>query len=276
MRVHSAESIDDELHRHVYEYVERRGAVERSELARSITVDAPSPPSKPARSGTDTESARPPVADLESAIQTLKEQGYLAETGGKLRLALETTPTTLETDDGAVTIRPAREADRDGIVETMRTVADESTYVVAEPVACRLERDDPLRRATGEQSQVCFAATRAAGDDGDGDRADGDPSVVGWLHLEGHDLEPLAHVADLTVGVAPDHRRQGIGSGLLEYGREWAADAGYRKLTQEVPATNDDAIAFLEAAGWHRECVRADQYRIDDAFVDAVAMATRP
>lgn len=276
MRGHPTDSIDDELHRRVYEHVERRGAVEPAELARSITVDAAPPTSKPARSGTYTESVRPPSAALESAIETLKEQGYLTETEGKLRLALETTPTTLECGAESVTIRPAREEDRNGIVETMRTVADESTYVVAEPVACRLERDDPLRRVTDERSQVCFVATRAAGDDGDSDRGNGDASVVGWLHLEGHDLAPLAHVANLTVGVAPDYRRQGIGSGLLEYGREWAAGAGYRKLTQQIPATNDDAIAFLEAAGWHRECVRADQYRIDDAFVDAVAVATRP
>jgi len=57
----------------------------------------------------------------------------------------------------------------------------------------------------------------------------------------------------VTVGVDPGFRRQGIGSSLLEYGLEWASDAGYQKLYQNLPATNEAAIEFLEENGWQRE-----------------------
>lgn len=271
MSVHPPSSFDDELHQRVYEYVERHGAVESDELARSIRIESERAQSKPARADTYTESVCPPTEDLESCLETLKERGYLTESNGKLRVAVPGTTVEHECNAGTVTIRPAREEDRDDVIEVMRTVADEGTYIVAENVATELERDSALVRATEDRSRVCFVATLVPEDDeaGDGD-------VVAWLHVDAHELPSLAHTAELTVGVAPAVRRQGIGSALLEYGLEWADEVGYRKLYQNVPATNEGAIAFLEDNGWKREGVHEDQYRIDDEFVDEVMLSIWP
>ncbi len=289
MSVHPTFSFDGEIQRRVYEYVERNGAVEPAELARSIRIESSPSHSKPARSGSYTELVCPSADDLESCLEALKDEGYLTESDGKLRVALSATSTELDVEGGTVTIRPAREEDRDGVVETMREVASEGPYIVAENVATQLERDSALVRLNEERSRICFVATFEpefdADADADSDEAvvgdagietDDESRVVGWLQVDANELPSLCHTAELTVGVTPDRRRNGVGSSLLEYGLEWAESAGYRKVYQNVPATNDGAIEFLEANGWRREGEREEQYRIDDEFVDEVLLATWP
>ncbi|WP_265110195.1 GNAT family N-acetyltransferase [Halosolutus halophilus] len=283
MSVYSTLSFDEPIQRTIYEYVERHGAVTADELARSIRVDTGPSHSKPARSATYTDEKPLSPEELGSCLEVLKEQGYLTETNGKLRIAVAGSPTALDLGDGTVTIRPAREEDRPGVVETMRTVADDGTYIVAENVAAQLERESALIRANDERSRMFFvAAFEPAADDEDGSDAETGAEatdaeeIVGWLHVDAPELPSLRHTAEVTVGVRPDFRRNEIGSTLLEDGIEWAADAGYRKIYQSVPATNEEAIAFLEANGWNREGTREEQYLIDDEFVDEVLLATWP
>jgi ribosomal protein S18 acetylase RimI-like enzyme len=303
MSMYPTDSFESDIQRRVYEYVERNGAVTPAELARSIEIDGGRAHSKPARSGAYTETVPPAPDDLRAALEALQADGYLTEDDGKLRIALSATTTSLECEDEIVAIRPAREEDRAGVVETMRTVADDGTYVVAENVATELERERALVRANEERSRIVFVAVRGQESDGDdaetegtesdaGTEADGseaaegakpdecapmgDREVVGWLHLDAPELQPLRHTAEVTVGVDPGFRRQGIGSSLLEYGLEWASDAGYQKLYQNLPATNEAAIEFLEENGWQREGKHEGQYCLDGEFVDEIMLATWP
>ncbi|MFC6716782.1 GNAT family N-acetyltransferase [Natrialbaceae archaeon GCM10025810] len=283
MSLHARRSFEDEMKRSIYEYVERRGAVTRGELARTIHVETGQPASKPARSRTYTEKRPIEPDELRAAVSELKADGHLLEFDGKLRVALSTTPAEreLEGGDGTVTIRPAREEDRAGLIETMSDVGDDGTYIVAENVVEQLERAPALVRANDERSRVFFVAVRREDEGGAGDESaevagerDEGGEVVGWLHLDGPELPSLRHTAEVTVGVRPDHRREGIGSSLLEYGLEWAEESRYRKLYQSLPATNERAIEFLEDNGWEREGKREGHYCIDDSLVDEVLLAT--
>ncbi|ELY99259.1 GNAT family N-acetyltransferase [Natrialba asiatica] len=300
----------DDVQRAVYEFVDRHGTATRSELLRSVRVDAGPAHSKPARSGNYTQQTALEPSTLESCLETLLTDGYLAESEGTLRVSVPGSPTELETGSGAVTIRTARESDREGILEAMRTVAQDGSYVVAADLATRLERAPALVRVNGtedgSQSRICFAAvldssseSETATDAGSGVDPDSDSDsdsdsnstpeagstsadepddtrIVGWLHLDVPALDSRSHTAELTVGVVPAHRRAGIGRTLLEHGLEWAKEAGYRKVVQGVPSSSETAISFLESNGWEREGVRTDHYRLDDEFVDEVLFATWP
>ncbi|PGF18217.1 GNAT family N-acetyltransferase [Natrinema sp. CBA1119] len=293
MSMYPTDSFESDIQRRVYEYVERNGAVTPAELVRSIEIDGGRAHSKPARSGAYTETVPPAPDDLQAALEALRADGYLTETDGKLRVALSATTTSLECEDEIVAIRPAREEDRAGVVETMRTVADDGTYVVAENVATELERERALVRANEEGSRIVFVAVRgqesvtdnvkadeddesAVSTEPEEDASTADREVVGWLHLDAPELQPLRHTAEVTVGVDPRYRRQGIGSSLLEYGLEWASDAGYQKLYQNLPATNEAAIEFLEENGWQREGEHEGQYCLEGEFVDEIMLATWP
>ncbi|ARS91341.1 GNAT family N-acetyltransferase [Natrarchaeobaculum aegyptiacum] len=240
MRAPERPTFDDEASKEIYQYVERHGTAERHRVRDAASI---------------------PANQFQESLEKLKTKGYLEEEGGTIRVSLDVgSIEEFETDDGSYTIRPARHSDFEGVVDTIRAVTATETYVVAETVAEQLLYDDAVSRHTTVESRVFFVAT-----------VDGE--VIGWTHLDLPHVEKLRDTAQLTVGVRPEYRGQGIGSQLLTRGLDWAEANGYRKVYNSVPATNDTALAFLEAHGWNTEGIRKDHYTIDDGFVDELLMA---
>jgi ribosomal protein S18 acetylase RimI-like enzyme len=262
------EQFDHDRRRRIYEYVERQGAVDPETVRRNVLVH-PESSSKPARSGAELDPSVPiPPAEFEHHVAILERDGYLEERDGRLRVALpidedETTvDVTAEDGDERVeaVVRPARQEDIAGIVGVVETVANEGDYVVAKRLAADVEREEVLFRQNERAGRVFFVATV-------------DDEVVGWLHVEATEAPMMDHTAELTIGVLDAYRGHDLGSTLMERGLEWARDDGRRKVYQSVPATNERAIAFLEAAGWTVESTREGHYQVDEAFVDEVQLA---
>ncbi|WP_254272452.1 GNAT family N-acetyltransferase [Haloarcula marina] len=226
--------------RSVYQYVERHGTAARHRVRAASDLD-------------------PAVFD--EALEHLLSKGYLADDGGTLSLALDV-GSVERYAEGPVTytIRPAQPDDFEGLIDAIRAVSDESTYVVAESVAEQLLYEDAVTRHNTVESRVFFVATV-------------DEKLVGWCHLDLPQLDKLRGTAQSTVGVVPEYRGHEIGSRLLERGTEWARANGYRKLYNSVPAVNERALAFLESHGWHTEGIRRNHYTLGDDTVDEVMMA---
>lgn len=74
-----------------------------------------------------------------------------------------------------------------------------------------------------------------------------------------------AHIT--TLGIAPAHRRRGVGSRLLLALIDRALDAGSRNLTLEVRESNIDAQALYERFGFDHVGKRHGYYRDEDALV---------
>lgn len=69
------------------------------------------------------------------------------------------------------------------------------------------------------------------------------------LWLMGYRPKPgEAYISD--VGVAPDHRGEGVGRLMMEQAEQWARDHDREKLTLWVAATNERAIHLYEKAGF--------------------------
>jgi L-amino acid N-acyltransferase YncA len=224
----------------IYEYVESRGSVEPGEIRDALGIDP---------------------RGFCHHVAILKRDGRIEAEGDELRVAFEDGESEEHRADGiAFTIRMARQDDLSGLVGAIRAVAEAGTYIEAETVADLIDHEEVLLRHNQLESRVFFVAT-----------VEGE--VIGWVHFDAAELDKLAHTAELTVGVLERYRGHGIGSQLLERGIQWAAANDYEKLYQAIPATNGEAIAFLEAHGWETEAVRADHYKIDGAHVDEVMMA---
>lgn len=275
---------DSDLRGRIYEYVERNGAVPAEEVHAEVLVDD-DPDSKPARSGQRTRVRMDP-ATFASHLASLLNGGYLVEDDGVLRVGVRSDEEVLTLDDETpVTIRLAREADCEDLIDAVRSVAGERTHIVAETAAEALD-DEPVIRYDGRHSRVFFVATLGAegSEDGNedehpdderpGEQPTQEDGVIGWAHVESPELEKLRHTAELTVGVREPFRGNGVGSRLLERGLEWARERGYRKVYQSVPATNEAGIDFLEDRGWIVEAVREDHYLVGEDLVDEVMLAT--
>jgi len=63
-----------------------------------------------------------------------------------------------------------------------------------------------------------------------------------------------------TLAVAPDSRRQGLATTLLEHVLAEAARAGATKATLEVRASNTAALALYERLGFHVAARRPNYY----------------
>jgi ribosomal protein S18 acetylase RimI-like enzyme len=232
-------TFETEAGKQIYQYVERHGTAARHRVREMVGMEA---------------------GAFREELDRLTDQGYIEDDGGTLRIALDAGAVERHVADGTTyTIRPARHDDFEPLIDTIRAVTDTSNYVVAETVAEQLLYEDTVNRHTTVECRVFFLAVH-----------DGD--VVGWVHLDLPQMEKLQNTAQLTVGVREEYRCLGIGSQLLERGLEWANANGYRKVHNSVPTVNDEAIAFLEAHGWHTEGVRTDHYTLDDELVDEVLM----
>src|SRR2546421_2461293 len=79
----------------------------------------------------------------------------------------------------------------------------------------------------------------------------------------------------LNLGVAPTHRRQGIGRALVERVLQELAGLGVRTVYLEVRASNTSARRLYESLGFGEVARRARYYRrpVEDAVVLRAAIA---
>ena len=228
----------------IYEYVERMGSVDYEEARQALNMN-------------------PEAFGMH--VTALSRDGVIehveAEDGDTLRIAFQDLDIeTYEVDGQEFTIRQAHEDDLDGLVAAMHETLDDETYVVGENIAEKLEHENVLLRRNEVESRMFFVASVHG-------------EVVGWVHLNHPEHAALEHTAELTVGVVPAHRQEGIGEKLLDRASRWGRENGYEKLYNSVPASNDAAVSFLEDHGWETEATRDGHYHIDGECVDEVMLA---
>lgn len=248
--------------RRIYEYVEGEGAAEPEKVRQNVLVK-PESDSKPARSGAALSRSVPMSPEtFRHHVSILKRDGYLEESDGVLRVAfpMDVDAETVDLDGVEAEVRPARQEDITGIIGVIEAVAGETDHAVAARLAEQVGRDDVLLRHNEEESRVFFVAT-----------VEGD--AVGWLHVEALEHPRMEHTAELTVGVLEEYRDSGLGAALMDRGLDWARERGYLKIYQNLPATNERAIDFLEGNGWAEEYRREGHYLLDGDLVDEVGLA---
>jgi RimJ/RimL family protein N-acetyltransferase len=103
--------------------------------------------------------------------------------------------------------------------------------------------------------------------------AETENAIVGRLSVARDPHPASAHVADVGLMIARDHRRRGFGRALMRAAEEWAREAGVRKLELHVFPHNEPALALYESLGYRREGLRRGHYERNGELLDAVLMA---
>jgi RimJ/RimL family protein N-acetyltransferase len=98
-------------------------------------------------------------------------------------------------------------------------------------------------------------------------------AIVGRLSLARDSHPASRHVADVGLMVAESHRRQGVGTMLLEQAVAWARESDVRKLELHVFPWNEPALGLYESFGFVREGYRKRHYDRGGELVDAILMA---
>lgn len=98
--------------------------------------------------------------------------------------------------------------------------------------------------------------------------------VAATLSVAGGRLRRTRHVGEIGLSVAAPWRRRGVGRALLEIAIEAARQSGVlRRLTLQVFATNEAALALYATAGFAVDGRRPGHVRLNGRDVDLVFMS---
>jgi RimJ/RimL family protein N-acetyltransferase len=161
-------------------------------------------------------------------------------------------------------VRPATPGDAHALVDLAESVGREDGRWILGTGPWRSVSDE--RRYLRTIHRHPDAAVFVAEDVGAG-------AIVGRLSLARDPHPASRHVADVGLMVAESHRRQGVGTMLLDRAVVWARDSDIRKLELHVFPWNEPALGLYESFGFVREGYRKRHYDRGGELVDAVLMA---
>lgn len=160
-------------------------------------------------------------------------------------------------------LRIAGPDDAIALMKLRQRLDEETSFMLLEPG----ERDtsiQALARHLEEVSRSENSVVIVAGRRGD---------MAGYVELAGGKFRRNRSTTHVIIGVLAEASGQGVGTGLLEEAKRWAAARGLRRIELNVMAHNHRAIALYERAGFVREGRRVDCLLIDGTFLDELSMA---
>lgn len=159
-----------------------------------------------------------------------------------------------------VEIRPAHPREAGRWIELLSRVAAEGRYIAIERVTTtRRQLARSFRAGTWERNHAAIIAATHS-------------EVVGQLTLF-RERGVYGHVAELGMSVAPEHRREGIGTALIEGAFDWAREFAVEKITLNVFPHNARALALYEKMGFVREGLRVRHAKLSYGYEDLIEMA---
>ena len=100
--------------------------------------------------------------------------------------------------------------------------------------------------------------------------------IVGWLSFQSFYGRPAYHAtAELSVYVAPERRRKGIGNALLAKAIEHAPRLGLKTLLGFIFGHNDASLRLFEKFGFHRWGVLPCVAELDGMERDLIIVGRR-
>jgi ribosomal protein S18 acetylase RimI-like enzyme len=154
-----------------------------------------------------------------------------------------------------ILIRSARPADVPGITTLFTAVAEERDSIGTEPDFDVAQRQSSILTSIEQDANCVLVAAREG-------------VVVGSLSI------PVQRsVGSLSMMVARQHRRQGIGGRLLDESLRWARERGLHKVYLQVWPHNTAAIVLYRSRGFTVEGrLRRHYRRANGQLWDAVTM----
>jgi RimJ/RimL family protein N-acetyltransferase len=166
-------------------------------------------------------------------------------------------------DGRRVTIRGAVPDDAPALIECLKRVGGESSYLTFGPEGRGF--DEVKQRAVLAEAHAKDNALALVALDGD--------RIVGNLLFEGGDRPRIRHGGELGISVLQAYGGKGVGRAMLEALIAWAEGSGVvRKLDLRVRSDNLAAIRLYERLGWKVEGLITRDLCIDDVFHDALYM----
>jgi RimJ/RimL family protein N-acetyltransferase len=161
-----------------------------------------------------------------------------------------------------ITIRPAQTDDSCAIIDTVRSNANERSYVLMEHYG----KDDASERdyISHLDNTMNLLIVATAGSE-----------VVGCLaalQADGGRRSETTHLLHLGLHLREAFRGFGIGTHLLDYAVAWAVEKGFKKLEANIFTTNKNSLVMFKKAGFAEEGVRKNRIQVGRELINEVLM----
>ncbi len=161
-----------------------------------------------------------------------------------------------------ITIRPAKTDDSCAIIDTVRSNANERSYVLMEHYG----KDDASERDYISHLDAAknLLIVAAAGSE-----------VVGCLaalQADNGRRPETNHILHVGLHLREAYRGFGIGTHLLDYAVAWAVEKGFKKLEANIFTTNKHSLGMFTKAGFAEEGVRKNRIQVGRDFINEVLM----
>ena len=162
------------------------------------------------------------------------------------------------------TLRPARPTDSRGLARLFAAVRSEGRWLLTPA------------NAVSEPSEAYFIGEMIRSSQGLALVAEADGEVIGNVLVTIERNAVTSHAGTLSIVIDRGWREVGIGSAMVRAAQDWVRERGMAKLALAVFPDNERASAVYEHAGFVREGLRRQQYRVDGEFRDELLMAWFP
>jgi len=161
-----------------------------------------------------------------------------------------------------ITIRPAKTDDSCAIIDTVRSNANERSYVLMEHYG----KDDASERdyISHLDSGSNLLIVAAAGSE-----------VIGCLaalQADNGRRPETTHILHVGLHLREAYRGFGIGPHLLDYAVRWAVEKGFKKLEANIFTTNKNSLGMFNKAGFAEEGVRKNRIQVGRELINEVLM----
>ncbi len=160
-------------------------------------------------------------------------------------------------------LRIAGPDDAAALMKLKQRLDEETSFMLLEPD----ERDTSIQALTRHLDEVSRSGNSVV------IVADRRGDLAGYVELVGGKFRRNRFTTHVVIGVLAEASGKGVGGGLLEEAKRWAAARGLRRMELNVMAHNHRAIALYERAGFVHEGRRAECLLIDGKFLDELCMA---
>jgi len=161
-----------------------------------------------------------------------------------------------------VTIRSAKPADSCSIIDTVRSNANERSYVLMEHYGKDVESEREYIGGLNTAKNLLIVA-------------EVEHEVVGCLAaLQAYNgmRAETSHILHVGLHLRDAYRGLGIGSHLLDFAVSWARDKGFKKLEANIFTTNKHSLGMFTKAGFAEEGVRKNRIQVGRELINEVLM----
>lgn len=160
-----------------------------------------------------------------------------------------------------MSLRPAAERDAPALVHAIDSVAREQKYLLRSRFEVGVEEERALVARARAQGNLILLAIL-------------DGELVGWVSLFRARHEFRHHTGQMGISVVRGYRGMGIGTALMVYALDWAAEQGLEKINLGVRASNERARALYRKFGFVEEGYRVREIKdLHGCYHDSVDMA---